>query len=85
MNYGTGAIMAVPAHDERDYEFAEKFGLEVKQVIKPLDSNINPKLYCGEGILVNSGPFDKSSTEQAREKISLYVGAKKKINFKIRD
>ncbi len=84
MNYGTGAIMAVPAHDERDHDFALKFDLEIREVIKSIDSSYQ-ELYCGEGVLINSGPFDKTATQIAREKIALYVGARKKVNYKIRD
>ena len=60
MTYGTGAIMAVPAHDERDFEFAKKFGLDIREVISP-DGSIHPELtepYIGDGVLVSSGEFD---------------------------
>ena len=84
MTYGTGAVMAVPAHDERDFEFAKKFNLDNKIVIKPLDGKkVEP--YCGEGILVNSGPFTNTESQIARDKIAIFIGAKKKINFKLRD
>ncbi len=62
MTYGSGAIMAVPAHDERDFAFARKFGLEVRVVIQPegdaLDGATMPEAYPGSGVMVNSGPFD---------------------------
>jgi len=62
MSYGTGAIMAVPAHDERDFEFARKFGLKVIPVIQPegvaLDGDTMEEAYPHDGIMVNSGPFD---------------------------
>ena len=62
MSYGTGAIMAVPAHDERDFEFARKFGLKVIPVIQPegveLDGDTMEEAYPHEGVMVNSGPFD---------------------------
>ena len=60
ISYGTGAIMAVPAHDERDHEFAEKFNIEIKRVITPLDGNIekNKLPYSGDGVMVNSGEYN---------------------------
>ncbi len=69
MSYGTGAIMAVPAHDQRDFEFARKYGLEIIPVIQPADEDGNPiepildgatmtEAYVGGGVMVNSGPFD---------------------------
>lgn len=62
MSYGTGAIMAVPAHDERDFEFARKFGLKVVPVIQPegveLNGDTMTEAYPGEGVMINSGPFD---------------------------
>jgi len=87
MNYGTGAIMAVPGHDERDFAFAKEFHLAIKEVIS---SDGKPHLemekpYSGEGFLVNSGPFDGISSQMAREKITLYVNGKKIINYKLRD
>ena len=64
MDYGTGAIMSVPAHDERDYEFAKKYKLDIRLVIVPADGDpeetaVEPKLpfTTSEGMLVNSGPF----------------------------
>lgn len=77
--YGTGAIMAVPAHDERDWEFAKKFELPIKQVIEA------GKLpYAGEGKVVNSGKYDGLSSSEAREKMTKDF-AKEKVNYKIRD
>jgi leucyl-tRNA synthetase len=84
MTYGTGAVMAVPAHDERDFEFAKKFNLDSRIVIKPVDGKVSTP-YCGEGILVNSGPFTNTESQIARDKIAIFIGAKKKINFKLRD
>ncbi len=84
MSYGTGAVMAVPGHDKRDFEFAKKFNLEVKKVIQPI-SNEEVEMYDGEGILINSGPFTHAETNIARDKIAIFVGAKKKINYKMRD
>ena len=61
MDYGTGAIMAVPAHDQRDFEFAKKYGLPIRVVIQPLDrtldANTMTEAYVDEGQMVNSGPF----------------------------
>jgi len=84
MTYGTGAVMAVPGHDERDYEFAKKFNLDVKVVIKAIDKKTD-EMYDGEGVLVNSGPFTNTETQIARDKIAIFIGAKKKINYKMRD
>ena len=63
MTYGTGAIMAVPAHDERDFDFARKYGIEIRTVIVPPNWDGTPPsaAYSGEGVMVNSGPFDGSS------------------------
>lgn len=84
-SYGTGAVMCVPAHDVRDYEFAQKYGLAVKPVIQS-DQNIP---FCGDGPLINSGEFDNLSGEQARDKIiDKLVGCKageKAVNYKLRD
>lgn len=86
--YGTGAIMAVPAHDERDAEFAEKFGLPIVQVIeRPADSD--EQFYGGEGDLINSGHFDEMSTSDAREEIVAWLEqqglGRSKVQYKIRD
>ena len=87
MTYGTGAIMGVPAHDERDFDFARQFYLRIKEVISP-NGEIHlemEKPYLGEGILVNSGPFDGISSEKVREKIALYIGGRKMTRYKLRD
>ena len=85
--YGTGAIMAVPAHDSRDFEFAKKYKMPVIEVIKGEDKNSD--IYEGEGILINSDNFNELKSEQAREKIGQWLVdekvAEKKINFKLRD
>ncbi len=85
--YGTGAIMAVPAHDKRDFDFARTFNLPIKEVItadgKPHDEII--EAYEGDGILINSGPFDRLYSQQAKEKIASYVAAKPTIRYKLRD
>jgi len=86
-SYGTGAIMGVPAHDQRDFEFAQMFHLPIKEVISP-DGHIHNDLeqsYSGEGVLVNSGPFNGRMSAQSREKIMLFIGGKKKIRYRLRD
>lgn len=89
-DYGDGAVMAVPAHDERDYEFASKFNLAIKQSIKPQDDKYDSsKAFIDDGILVNSDEFTGLKSKDAREKIiakfeNLGIG-KKVENFKLRD
>ena len=81
--YGTGAVMAVPAHDERDFEFAKKYNLPIHQVIKSeIDSD---KAYTGEGILINSGEFNGINSEEAKKKITDFVQGKFVQTFKLRD
>ncbi|MBQ7948668.1 MAG: leucine--tRNA ligase [Clostridia bacterium] len=87
-SYGTGAVMAVAAHDERDYAFAKKYGLPVTQVIqKRGGETILP--YCEDGILVNSGSFDGLSGEEARDAIAAHLSkigkGGKKVNYRLRD
>ncbi len=81
--YGTGAIMAVPAHDERDWEFARKHKLAIKYVFDGQGSK-GSDWYAGEGIVKNSAEFDGLSTNQAREKMTKTFG-KERINYKLRD
>ncbi len=87
--YGTGCVMAVPAHDERDFAFATKFNLPIERVITDKE-NTNPDLpYCEYGVLVNSGKFDGLTTDEAKKKIveeleKDELGAMKK-NFRLRD
>jgi leucyl-tRNA synthetase len=80
MGYGTGAIMSVPAHDERDFEFARKYGLPVRVVIQPdgqaLDGSTMPESYVGPGRVVNSGPFDGLAAEAAIPKMTAHAEAK---------
>lgn len=93
MNYGTGAVMAVPAHDERDFEFASKYNLPKKIVIKPQneDSNYDPeaRAYTDYGILVNSGKFDGMNFEQVFAAIEEELTSRKigqvKVNYRLRD
>src|SRR3989338_5816765 len=83
--YGTGAIMAVPAHDERDFEFATKFDLPIVEVVESLDIRTSEMdTYTGEGILVNSGEFSGVETAEARKSITKKFGAPKKT-YKMRD
>lgn len=91
MEYGTGAIMAVPAHDERDYDFAKKYGLEIVEVIRPsADSPAAPDaLYTGKGFLVNSEAYDGMTSEDASQKIIEKLNSEgignATTNFRIRD
>ena len=91
-NYGTGAIMAVPAHDQRDYDFAKKYDIEIKQVIsdKSQSTNIDTEAFIDEGYLINSGKFDglKSHTTGSEEIIKFLVEnniGEKKTLFRLRD
>ncbi|MDB5044899.1 MAG: leucine--tRNA ligase, partial [Deinococcus sp.] len=94
VTYGTGSIMAVPAHDERDFAFARKFGLEIREVIRPEGGEgmgENPEAsYNGEGLIVNSGEFDglrgcKASIAQIIAKLDEHGVAKAKTTFRLRD
>lgn len=88
--YGEGAVMGVPAHDERDFEFAEKFDLPIRKVIeKPEGSDDDSKCYHGEGVLVNSGQFNDTRSEDAREQIAAWLEergiGKPQVTYKMRD
>jgi len=89
--YGTGAIMAVPAHDERDFEFAKKFGIPIVQVVKPSDgSAVDPaQAFTGDGIAVNSGSLDGLPTSEAKRKITGELEArgagKGAVSYRLRD
>ncbi|MCL4386143.1 MAG: leucine--tRNA ligase [Actinobacteria bacterium] len=90
-DYGTGAIMAVPAHDERDFEFAKKYGIEIREVISP-SGNVSKDLkevYTGEGIMVNSGAFNGLSSAEGRKKIIEFLIKNRignaEINYKLKD
>lgn len=90
MGYGAGAIMAVPGHDERDFEFAEQFDLPIKQVIeKPEGSDDIDRCYHGEGELVNSGQFNGTRSEDAREQIVAWLNTqgvgRSKVTYRMRD
>jgi leucyl-tRNA synthetase len=91
MDYGTGAIYGCPAHDQRDFDFAKKYNLEIINVIKPLDmsSAEDNQAYTGEGSLINSSFLDGLSISDAKEKIiheieKIRIG-KKTINYRLRD
>ena len=87
--YGTGAVMAVPAHDERDFAFAEKFDLPIIQVIDKPEHSANAGCYSGEGELINSGQFNGTRSEDAREQIVAWLeqqnSGRSKTTYKMRD
>ena len=89
MSYGTGAIMAVPGHDERDWEFADKFGLPIVEVIQGGDIRKEAYTDTEDGILVNSDFLNGLSVKDAQEKISDWLEEKglgqRKVNYKLRD
>jgi leucyl-tRNA synthetase len=94
LEYGTGAVMAVPTHDQRDFYFAKKFDLPLVVVIQPpekpaLDSATLTEAYTEDGVLVNSGPFNGMTSEEAREAIAQHLEekglGKKAIHYRLRD
>jgi leucyl-tRNA synthetase len=95
ISYGTGAIMAVPAHDDRDFEFAKKFNLPIIQVVEPPDAQqvslVEQGKLCftGDGTAINSGQFTGLKTPDFKERITNWLGqkglGKKAINYKLRD
>ncbi len=90
MGYGTGAIMAVPAHDERDFAFAQVFGLPILQVVQPPSEDIDWRGFSGyEGASVNSGFLTGLPTPEAKEKMILWLEengkGRRKVNYKLRD
>ncbi|MFZ2889791.1 leucine--tRNA ligase [Sulfuricurvum sp.] len=90
MDYGSGAVMAVPAHDDRDFDFAQKYDLPIHAVIKPLESELNlTKAYTDTGIMFNSQAFDGMNSKEAQAKViehfeSLKIG-QKTTNYKLKD
>ena len=88
-SYGTGAIMAVPAHDTRDFGFAQKFGLPVIQVVQPSDAKTEWQGFTDDGTAVNSGFLNGLTTPEAKKKITAWLEekglGKKTINYKLRD
>ncbi|MBU0992598.1 MAG: leucine--tRNA ligase [Proteobacteria bacterium] len=93
MEYGTGAVMSVPAHDQRDFDFAKKYGLEIKVVVNTekggLDAETMTEAYAGEGIMVNSGQFDGMKSNVALEAITDFLEekniGKKAVTFRLKD
>jgi leucyl-tRNA synthetase len=92
MGYGTGAVMAVPGHDQRDWEFASRYDVPIQQVIAPTDGarcDILQGAYTEKGMLINSGQFDGLSSEQAFETIAGWLSERgkggKQVNFRMRD
>ncbi len=93
MEYGTGAIMAVPTHDQRDFEFAQKYQLPLRVVIQPPDTELfadaMTQAYVEDGVLVNSGPFNGMKNREAIQKITEYLDqqgiGKATINYRLRD
>jgi len=88
-SYGTGAIMAVPAHDQRDWEFAKKFGLPIMEVVKAPAPSGAEAAFCEEGIAINSPLFDGLPTSQAKEKIIAHLETqgqgRRMVHYKLRD
>src|SRR5690606_32872202 len=89
--YGTGAVMGVPAHDQRDFEFAQKYGLDIKLVIAPPDYDGSPltQAYVEPGTMVNSGPFDGTPSEEGKAAVTQYGHergfAEKTVTYRLRD
>ncbi len=92
-DYGTGAVMAVPTHDQRDFEFAKKYGLPLQVVIQPEGESLDPATmiaaYTEEGFMANSGDFDGMKSGEAKGKIADFLEkkgiGKKTVNFRLRD
>jgi leucyl-tRNA synthetase len=93
MEYGTGAVMAVPAHDQRDFDFAKKYGLDIIVVVKPKDGDLEAKTmteaYVDEGIMINSGQFNGMENTKALEEIVKYLGkndlGKHTVSYRLKD
>ncbi len=93
MEYGTGAVMSVPAHDQRDFEFAKKYNLEVIVVVKPVDDDLEAasmgKAYTDDGVMVNSKQFNGLDNKKAKEEISLFIEkdelGKRTVNYRLKD
>jgi len=73
LEYGSGAVMGVPAHDERDFAFAKKYGLPIIPVIQPPDGDWNGECYSGDGIMINSGAFSGLPSEEGKKKIIAFL------------
>jgi len=90
LSYGTGAIMAVPAHDERDFEFAQKYSLPVRQVVQSTDSaEVQDVAFSGSGVMVNSGEFDGLGSDEGKERVIAALEERgigtRATNFRMRD
>ncbi|MCG8072906.1 MAG: leucine--tRNA ligase, partial [Candidatus Thiodiazotropha taylori] len=92
MTYGTGAVMAVPGHDERDHAFAKKYGIPIKQVIQPEDGSaldIQAEAYIEKGLLIDSGPFTGQTSAEAFDAIAEWLQEREKggktKNYRLRD
>ena len=93
MDYGTGAVMAVPTHDQRDFEFARKYGLPLQVVIQPADAPLDPATmeyaWEGPGSMVNSGPFDGLDNETGKQRIAEHLEeqghGRRTVNYRLRD
>jgi len=93
MEYGTGAVMSVPAHDQRDFEFAKKYELDIEVVITPKDEKLTTgsleAAYVDPGVLINSGDFSGMDSEKAKESIAGFMESKgigeRSIHYKLRD
>ena len=93
MSYGSGAVMSVPGHDQRDWEFARKYSLPIRQVIRPASDDIRCDLdhaaFTDKGILINSGEFDGMDFDQAFAAMENWLGSRnkgrKQVNFRLRD
>jgi len=89
--YGTGAVMGVPAHDQRDFEFAQKFGIPVRVVIAPPDWDGSPleQAYTDPGVMINSGQFDGLPNEEGKQRIADYVESqgwgRRTVTYRLRD
>ncbi|MCW9013351.1 MAG: leucine--tRNA ligase [Gammaproteobacteria bacterium] len=91
-DYGSGAVMSVPAHDQRDYEFAKKYGLAIRQVIYPVNDQVvdlEQEAFVEKGVLKNSGQFDGKTSAQAFDAIADFLSSQgkgeKQVNFRLRD
>ena len=94
MDYGSGAVMAVPGHDQRDWEFAQKYNIEIRQVIdgaagSTLNCDLSQSAFTEKGVLINSGEFNGLSSDKALDEIARWLDkkglGKKQVNYRIRD
>ncbi len=91
MGYGTGAVMSVPAHDQRDFEFAKKYGLSIKQVITPENGawDIDAAAFTDAGLLIHSGAFDGQTSDAAKQSITAWLTdngkGSKRVQYRLRD